>query len=108
MEGTNRTRPSESNEQGTSKLKDTGAASQGLCGSALGLLTIYYDWLSTFKGFLLLRTCRSLTLMPALGTIFLWGCNVRLQDDTFCFVFYFVMFDYYLLEGISFRIRKEM
>lgn len=58
-------------------------------------------------GILIEETSRSLTLVPALGTLFLLlGCHGQLQNDSFAsciFIFYSVMFGCCPLEACDFE-----
>lgn len=62
-------------------------------------------------GMLTMRTSGSLTLVPALGTLFLLSCScVQLQHDIFCIIllyFTFVMVGCYCLEACSFLMKDR-
>jgi hypothetical protein len=108
-----RTKLTESTKQGIYKLIES-KASQGLHRSAPDPLHLYYtvyilSW--HFIGLLTVRSSGSLTLMPALGSLFLsLGCHVQPSIWLFCFILYFSLscvFGFYLLEASFFLMRDR-
>lgn len=109
MEDTKRRRFSETTEQGSYEMTETGTARQGHHRSILGSPCAYYSFrISAFMRLLSVWRGRSMVLVPTLRALFLLLDPALMWWLLFSSTrFYFIRCGYYLLEACSKERQKE-